>query len=63
VSFTHWQVPAVHVKFSFPAPPGQPQGIVDPQPLLMFPHGLPMPAAGHLVGVQQRFGVAAVLQV
>ena len=63
MSFTHWQVPPVHVKFSFPAPEGQPQEIVPPQLLLMFPQALPMPWAGHVAGVQQTFGFAEVLHV
>lgn len=63
MSFTHWQVPAVHVKFSLPLPLGQPQLIVPPQLLLNDPHWLPMPAAGQVFAVQQTFGFATVLQV
>lgn len=53
----------MHVKFSLPAPLGQPQLIVPPQPFVRAPHALPMPWAGQTAGVQQTFGFADVLHV
>jgi hypothetical protein len=59
---THWQVFAVHVKFSKPAPPGHPQFLVPPHPFEREPHADPSACAGHADGAQQTFGFATVLQ-
>ena len=63
MSFTHWQVPAVHVKFSLPAPLGHPQLMVLPHPFVSVPHAEPSAFAGQICAVQHAFGFATVLQV
>jgi hypothetical protein len=51
---------AVHVKFSLPVPPGQPQ-FTAVHPLVTLPQALPSAGVGHTAGVQQTFGFGAVL--